>query len=138
MTMTTTTQKIRIPASQYEDHDDCLAAAAAEYVEEHPDAEGWDLNARWENDSRDVILLDAPVTAKKNPAAVALGRKGGKVTSEAKAAAVRANGAKGGRPNVTHYACSECPNTIAKGEPGWEDWSCPDHAGARVDSIAGR
>lgn len=99
MTMTTTTQKVRIPASQYEDHDDCLAAAAAEYVEEHPDAEGWDLNARWEDDSRDVILLDAP-TARKNPAAVALGRRGGKVTSAAKAAAVRANGAKGGRPNA--------------------------------------
>ena len=34
----------------------------------------------------------------KNPAAVALGRRGGSVTSDAKAAAVRANGAKGGRP----------------------------------------
>lgn len=31
-------------------------------------------------------------------AAAALGRKGGKTTSEAKAAAARANGAKGGRP----------------------------------------
>jgi hypothetical protein len=38
------------------------------------------------------------VSARKNPAAVALGRRGGKVKSEAKAAAVRANGAKGGRP----------------------------------------
>lgn len=36
--------------------------------------------------------------ARKNPAAVALGRKGGKVRSDAKAAAARANGAKGGRP----------------------------------------
>ncbi len=40
--------------------------------------------------------------AKKNPAAVALGklggRKGGKSKSEAKVAAARANGAKGGRP----------------------------------------
>ena len=34
----------------------------------------------------------------KNRAAVALGRKGGKVTSEAKAAAAKANGKKGGRP----------------------------------------
>jgi len=33
---------------------------------------------------------------RKNPHAVALGRKGGKVTSPAKRAAVRANGAKGG------------------------------------------
>lgn len=36
--------------------------------------------------------------ARKNPAAVALGRKGGKVRSDAKAAAARANGAKGGYP----------------------------------------
>ena len=34
----------------------------------------------------------------KNPAAVALGRLGGKATSEAKAAAARANGKLGGRP----------------------------------------
>lgn len=34
----------------------------------------------------------------KNPHAVALGRKGGKMKSEAKADAARANGAKGGRP----------------------------------------
>ncbi len=41
-------------------------------------------------------------TAKKNPHAVALGRKGGKAgkgrTSEAKAAAARENGKRGGRP----------------------------------------
>jgi general stress protein YciG len=40
--------------------------------------------------------------ARKNPHAVALGRKGGLagkgVTSEAKAAAARENGKKGGRP----------------------------------------
>ena len=35
---------------------------------------------------------------KNNKAAVALGRLGGKTTSPAKAAASRANGAKGGRP----------------------------------------
>jgi hypothetical protein len=35
---------------------------------------------------------------RKNPHAVALGRKGGKVRSEVKAAAVRENGKKGGRP----------------------------------------
>lgn len=33
-------------------------------------------------------------------AAVALGRRGGKVTSEAKRAAVRANGRLGGRPRL--------------------------------------
>jgi hypothetical protein len=36
--------------------------------------------------------------ARKNPHAVALGRKGGRVASEAKAAAARLNGQKGGRP----------------------------------------
>ena len=35
----------------------------------------------------------------KNKAAQQLGRLGGKVTSEAKAAAVRENGKKGGRPH---------------------------------------
>jgi hypothetical protein len=35
---------------------------------------------------------------RKNPAAVALGRKGGKARSEAKADAARVNGQKGGRP----------------------------------------
>lgn len=34
----------------------------------------------------------------KNPAAVALGQLGGKVKSKRKAAAVRENGKKGGRP----------------------------------------
>lgn len=37
-------------------------------------------------------------TANTSRAAAALGRKGGKAKSEAKAAAARANGAKGGRP----------------------------------------
>lgn len=36
--------------------------------------------------------------AMKNPHAVALGRKGGCVTSDAKAAAARENGKRGGRP----------------------------------------
>lgn len=35
---------------------------------------------------------------RKNPAAVALGKLGGRVTSEAKTKAVRENGKKGGRP----------------------------------------
>jgi general stress protein YciG len=34
----------------------------------------------------------------KNRAAVSLGRKGGKTTSDAKAKAARENGKKGGRP----------------------------------------
>ena len=39
-------------------------------------------------------------TRKLTSAAALLGRKGGSVRSEAKTAAVRANGAKGGRPRV--------------------------------------
>lgn len=38
----------------------------------------------------------------KNPAAVALGKRGGRVTSKKKAAAARRNGKKGGRPKITH------------------------------------
>ena len=36
--------------------------------------------------------------ARKNPHAVALGRRGGRATSAAKRAAARTNGTKGGRP----------------------------------------
>jgi len=52
---------VEINAKQYEDQDDCLTAAAADYVREHPKAERYDLDARWadEND-RSVILLDVP------------------------------------------------------------------------------
>lgn len=39
--------------------------------------------------------------SKINSAAALLGRKGGKAKSEAKTAAVRANGKKGGRPRKT-------------------------------------
>ncbi len=38
--------------------------------------------------------------ARKNPSAVALGRRGGEATSAAKVAAARANGKKGGRPRL--------------------------------------
>lgn len=40
----------------------------------------------------------------KNKAAQSLGHLGGKATSEAKAAAVRENGKKGGRPLVLRYS----------------------------------
>lgn len=46
-------------------------------------------------DGRQVCFeCDAP----KNPAAVALGRLGGRVKSDRKAAAARLNGKRGGRP----------------------------------------
>lgn len=49
--------------------------------------------------------------APKNPHAVALGRRGGAVSSPEKAAAARANGQKGGRPRKAverRAACPEC------------------------------
>jgi hypothetical protein len=50
----------------------------------------------------------------KNKAAQQLGRLGGKVTSEAKAAAVRENGKKGGRPPKPATAM-----LIRNAEGGW-------------------
>lgn len=56
MTKTTT---IRIDAAQYQDHDDCLTAAADDAACKY-DLEGWDLNPRWEDDQRETILIDLP------------------------------------------------------------------------------
>lgn len=47
------------------------------------------------------------VSDNKNPAAVALGRLGGKMTSKAKARAARANGRKGGRPRKVKEKAKE-------------------------------
>lgn len=58
--MTTT---IEISARDYEDCDDCLEAAAADYISEHPEAAGYDLNPRWvggDEGERDYIALDVP------------------------------------------------------------------------------
>jgi hypothetical protein len=51
---------IEVTAAQYVDHDDCLTAAAEDYASEHPEVAGYDLDARWQDDERDVILLDVP------------------------------------------------------------------------------
>lgn len=56
MSKTTT---IRLPASRFADFDDSLAAAA-EDIAEQSNLHGWDLNPRWEDDEREVILLDVP------------------------------------------------------------------------------
>lgn len=45
---------------------------------------------------------------RKNPAAVALGRRGGKVTGGRKAEAARANGRKGGRPGEFWKKADHC------------------------------
>ena len=59
-----TTETIRIDARRYEDHDDCLTAAAADVARERG-LEGWDLSPRWADDQRDTILLDVPVIAQE-------------------------------------------------------------------------
>ena len=56
-------QTISVSSKRYEDEDDCLSAAAAEYVEEHPELAGYSLCPRWEGGdagSREAILLDLP------------------------------------------------------------------------------
>ena len=53
-------QTIRINARKYESSDDCLADAAADYIAAHKGLEGWDLDARWEDEQRDGILLTVP------------------------------------------------------------------------------
>ena len=51
---------IAVPAADYEDHDDCLAAAAVAASRERG-LEGWDLEPRWDDeDDRDQILLTIP------------------------------------------------------------------------------
>lgn len=52
---------IKVSAAKYTDHDNCLTAAATDYVAAHPEANGYDMSPRWEDDQRDVILLDVPV-----------------------------------------------------------------------------
>lgn len=56
----TMTKTITVSAKQYENHDDCLQAAADDYVSDHPEAEGYDLNPRWVDDEREEIALDVP------------------------------------------------------------------------------
>ncbi len=57
----------------------------------------------------------------KDPAAIALGRKGGKAKSEKKTAAVRKNARKGGRPKLTYEFDGEWNQTrIFSGPKGWK------------------
>lgn len=56
-----TEREIRIDARKYENHDNCLAAAAAEYARGHG-LQGWDLTPRWADNSRAEIVLTVPIT----------------------------------------------------------------------------
>lgn len=57
-----TTYTLRIDATRYEDHDDCLSAAAADVAQARGLA-GWDLSPRWEDDQRETILINIPAHA---------------------------------------------------------------------------
>src|SRR5690606_39544516 len=48
-----------VPATTYEDHDDCLEAARRDYAEEH-DLELWQVEARYASEQRDEIVITAP------------------------------------------------------------------------------
>lgn len=54
---------VTVPASRYADHDDCLAAAARDYVADHPALRGYDLDPSWvggEDGEREEIALSVP------------------------------------------------------------------------------
>ena len=59
----TTYTTLTIPAAQYADADDCLAAAAADVAQEHGVPAGYDMSPRWADDDRDEILVDVPLRA---------------------------------------------------------------------------
>ncbi len=58
MTMSQTT--VTVPANP--DLDDCLAGAAEAYIAEHPELEGWDLDPRWSDETRESVTLTVPVS----------------------------------------------------------------------------
>jgi hypothetical protein len=57
----TNSTSVEITVAADPDADDCLAAAAAEYVSEHPELRGYDLAARWTDDAdRETVTLSVP------------------------------------------------------------------------------
>lgn len=54
------TMTVRIDARRYVDSDDCLSDAARDYTAAVEGLDGWDLDARWEDDQRETILLSVP------------------------------------------------------------------------------
>ena len=54
---------ITVSSKRYEDSDDCLAEAAADYVRNHDDVRPWQVTAEWEggeDGERESILLTVP------------------------------------------------------------------------------
>lgn len=58
---TMSTKKATITVSANPDLDDCLQGAVDEYVAEHPEAAGWDLDPRWGDEDRETVELTVPV-----------------------------------------------------------------------------
>ena len=55
---TATEKTITIRANA--DVDDCLTEAAERYIASHPELEGWDLDPRWGDESRETVALTVP------------------------------------------------------------------------------
>lgn len=53
---------LRIAAAEYENHDDVLAAVAAE-VGRDTGRRDYDYSPRWEDNQRDHVLIDLPIAA---------------------------------------------------------------------------
>lgn len=56
-------KSIKIVVAADADQDNCLAAAAEAYIEEHPALAGWDLAPQWEggeDGDREQIVLSVP------------------------------------------------------------------------------
>jgi hypothetical protein len=70
----------------------------------------------------------------KNKAAQQLGRLGGKVTSEAKAAAVRENGKKGGRPPGLCVGNKFFPRTVVSLYKSEGEWCVETYKGDIIPS----
>jgi hypothetical protein len=51
---------VAVNAGIFAGDDDCLVAAAAWYINQLPELEGWDLDPRWASEDRDEILLTVP------------------------------------------------------------------------------
>jgi hypothetical protein len=53
-------KRIEVVVAADPDQEDCLAAAAAEYISEHPVLAGWDLYPRWTDETRETVTLSVP------------------------------------------------------------------------------
>jgi len=73
----------------------------------------------------------------KNKAAASFGRLGGKVTSEAKATAARANGKKGGRPTKQLVEDALSGKEDGTADAGFDDL-CARHGYAKALELCGR